>query len=446
MVLLLAPQLGVFDMNPSTGTATPIKHVIVIMQENHSFDNYFGTYPTANGTLVNNVTSKLEPVNGIPDHVCVQYGRGCLSPRLTNTTSPANPVEGQLAYENDYASGSGFPNTSGPQSMVYFDYHSIPAYWDYAEEYGLADNYYAAVLSETTPNRLITFSGDTAVSENYGPPPYLAYNSTIMNQLTTAGLTWGYYDLLNVPAGSPSVYPMNYISGLPVPEPGIRNISSLLSELDAGSGLPSVSFVNSLGNSNLTEHPPFNPTTGETWVVSIVNRVMQSPYWDTTAVFIAWDEGGGFYDHVTPPVEFTIDHNFSRELVGLGQRVLLLAISPYSKTNYVSHLLLSHLSLLHFIDYNWNLAPLNDRVASSNLPLDFFDFGQQPRLGVQLTASGPFSESSYPVPLRTAGGKHTAEPNGAQLVLIVVASAAVAALLGSLLLLLVERRRARNSP
>src|SRR5690348_15010047 len=124
------------------GTVTPIEHVIIIMQENHSFDNYFGTYPTANGTLLDSTTTSLQQVNGIPRHVCLPYMRSCVSPQLTNSQVPVNPNEGQLTYRMDYSNnGTGFPSYSGPQSMVYFDYHSLPAYWDYAEEYGLGDNY-----------------------------------------------------------------------------------------------------------------------------------------------------------------------------------------------------------------------------------------------------------------------------------------------------------------
>src|ERR1017187_5298877 len=135
---------------PPSRTATPIQHVIIIVQENHSFDNYFGTYPTANGTMVTPVTSRLPSVNGIPDSVCLPYNGGCVSPSLTSATSVTNPVEGQLVYEADYRNnGTGFPANGGVQSMVYFDYHSIPAYWDYAEEYGVADNYYSAILSQS---------------------------------------------------------------------------------------------------------------------------------------------------------------------------------------------------------------------------------------------------------------------------------------------------------
>jgi phospholipase C len=381
-----------------SGTATPIQHVIIIMQENHSFDNYFGTYPTANGTRLDSTTSHLRQVNGVPGQVCLPYMNSCVSPNLSTSQAPSNPVEGQVTYEMDYSNGgTGFAAYSGSQSMVYFDYHSIAGYWDYAEEYGLGDNYFAPVLSTSTPNRLLTLAGDTPVSANYGPPPYIPYASTVMRQLDDAGVSWGYYDFLDAYGGPSNVYPLNYTTEAPQQAlRNTRNISDLFQELASGSGLPSVSFVNSLGVPDFTEHPPFNPTTGELWTVSMVNRVMESNFWPTTTIFITWDEGGGFYDHVVPPREFIVNHSFTNELVGLGQRVPLLVISPYSKENFVSDTLLSHLSLLHFVDYNWNLPPLNGLVAQSSLPLDFFNFSQTPRPPIIL-----HPPIVYPIPLQT---------------------------------------------
>src|SRR5579883_614606 len=129
-------------------TQTPIQHLIIIMQENHSFDNYFGTYPTANNTLHDSLVFQLQPVNGIPNGVCLPHGNSCISPYYANTSNTVSPYEGQLVYEEDVNKGSmdGFAMYSGPQSMAYFDYHQIAAYWDYAEEYSVADNYFATWL------------------------------------------------------------------------------------------------------------------------------------------------------------------------------------------------------------------------------------------------------------------------------------------------------------
>src|SRR3989442_14307094 len=103
LVLLLSAQFHA--VRATSGTATPIQHVIVIMQENHSFDNYFGTYPTANGTRLDSTTSQLRQVSGLPGHVCLPYMGSCVSPYLSTSQVPSNPVEGQIQYEMDYANG-----------------------------------------------------------------------------------------------------------------------------------------------------------------------------------------------------------------------------------------------------------------------------------------------------------------------------------------------------
>jgi phospholipase C len=425
------------------GQVSPIRHVIIIMQENHSFDNYFGTYPTANGTLVNNVTSRLAPVNGIPAGVCLAYVTGCVSPHLTTARYPENPQEGQSAYEADYPPGPGFAVSSGPQAMVYFDYHSIPAYWDYAEEYGLADNYYAAVLSTTTPNRLMFLTGDTPVSYNHGPPPYVGFNGTIFGQLTQAGVSWGYYDFVGPGANTESTYPLSYISGMASFRNNTMDVSTLFQELASNSGLPDVSFVSFLGGSGVDEHPPSSPSAGEHQTVAAVNAIMESKYWNSTAVFLTYDEGGGFYDHVTPPREYSVDHNFTRPLLGLGQRVPLLVISPYSRLNHVSHVQMSHLSLLHFIEYNWGIPPLNARVGAASLPTDLFNFSQSPRVPLIL-GTGQTDHVAYPIPLQSASGATGGGNSQAPLLPLALGVIAVAAIIALFAWSFLARQNRRN--
>jgi phospholipase C len=402
VVLVAALALTLRSSYSATAeTATPIKHVIIIVQENHSFDNYFGTYPTANGTLMNDVTSQLQPVDGIPNGICVPYGSGCLAPCRVEASSTESPIEGQLTYENDYDNGKmdGFAAFSGPQSMAYFDYNQIPAYWVYAEEYGLSDNYFSAALSTTNPNRLILLAGDTPVSQNDGPPPYLPYNQTILNQLSANGISWGYFDFLTPPQRF--VPPINYLSGLNSNALNqVQDVQAFLHDLSDGNNLSSVSFVNAIGSDALDEHPPSNVTAGELWVVSIVNAVMESNYWNSSAIFLTYDEGGGYYDHVPPQQLLSIDHEFDHVLRGYGQRVPLLVISPFAKENYVSKTLLNHMSLLRFIDYNWNLQPLNQNVANSNNLLDFFYFNGPVRSPVILGSDGTYSAKKYPAPIQ----------------------------------------------
>ena len=153
-IIIVLFLISILPQHLSTAdTQTPIKHLIIIMQENHSFDNYFGTYPTANGTINNSLASQLQPVNGIPGGVCLPHGNSCISPYWVNASNTVDPYEGQLVYQQDIDAGKmdGFAMYSGPQSMSYFDYHQVAAYWDYAEEYAIADNYFATYLAPTAP-------------------------------------------------------------------------------------------------------------------------------------------------------------------------------------------------------------------------------------------------------------------------------------------------------
>src|SRR5260370_40304230 len=136
-----------------------------------------------------------------------------------------------------------------------------------------------------------------------------------MKQLEDSGVSWGYYDYLNASGEPFSTYPLNYLSDVPSQaRDKVRSISDLFGELGSGSNLPSVRLVNSLGDFKLTEHPPFNSTIGERWVVSVVNRVMGSSFLPTTAIFITWDNGGGYYDQVVPSRGVTLNHGSTQDL------------------------------------------------------------------------------------------------------------------------------------
>jgi len=388
----------------ASNTETPLSHIFVIMQENHSFDNYFGTYPTGNGTIENDFTLRLQNVTGFPKGMCLPLDAGCVSPYWVNGSSTANPVEGQLTYENDFDGGrmDGYGRYSGVQSLAYFDYHQVAAYWNYAEEYGLANDYFASALTTTTPNRLLLLTGDSPVSQNYGPPPFIQYNNTIVGQLSAHSVSWGYYDFLSAYGTVGNVYPINFTLGMtPDDLNRVRDVSALFSDLSDGSGLPSVNFVMALGSDSLDEHPPQNVTAGELWAVSVVNAIMKSSYWPSSAIFVTWDEGGGYYDHVPPPQVFKIDHGFDHELIGYGQRVPFLVISPYAKENYISTTILNHMSIDRFIEYNWRPPPLTKNIADSNNLLDFFYFSGPPRSPIILQPIGPYSYASYPIPIQT---------------------------------------------
>ena len=343
-------------------TATPIKHVIIIMMENHSFDNIFGIYPEVQGNNSNATAGIERPVNLLNTSLL-----SSLSPVPNGTYSTTDPVEGYTTYHNDFNNGlmNGFLNNSGPQSMTYFTSNQLSLEWILAEEFGLGDRYFSSYLSETIPNRLMSLAGYTPVQADNGPPPYIPYNQTVFYELQYFNISWSYYTVTS----STSSIPLDFISGFGSSAQYVQNWTSFYRAVNS-SALPSVSWVMPVGttDSQYSQHPPRNMTLGEVWMLNIVNAVMHSAIWNSSAIFITYDEGGGYYDQVAPPV---LDN------IQLGFRVPLIVISPYAKEDYISSTLLNHDSLLAFIDFNWKIPPLNGFVSFSNIPLDFFDFSQK---------------------------------------------------------------------
>jgi phospholipase C len=350
------------------------------MMENHSFDNFFGTYPGTNNSQIETPVNLLNFSNA-PSLAQVPSGN----------SSTENPNEGLDTYHYDWDNGKmdRFAQSSGAQSMTYFTSAQLAIEWDWAEEYSLGDMYFSSVLSDTNPNRLMSLAGQTPVSADYGPPPYLNVNQSIMYQLSNSGVSWGYY----ISDPSADWYPLNYFSGINEYSQNIQSWTSFFSSLQNGT-LPSVSWVMPVGGgeTHVSQHPSENVTEGELWLSNVVNSVMQSPYWNSTAIFITYDEGGGYYDQVPPP---------SVDGTQLGFRVPFLVISPYAKEDYVSSTVLNHGSILAFIEYNWGLPALTGFVESSNIPLDMFDFNQSYPSGSLVRAPVVVPQSaSFPLPFQ----------------------------------------------
>ncbi|MEM3794422.1 MAG: alkaline phosphatase family protein [Thermoprotei archaeon] len=365
-------------------TRTPIKHMVFIMMENHSFDNFFGVYPTDNLTNATGLAAQLTvPINLVGFHAPPN-----LEAVPAGVYNTADPVEGYIAYHRDWDHGKldGFASNSGPQSMMYYTSAQLGVEWALAEQYAIADMYFASQLSETAPNRLYSLAGFSPVVNDYGPPPYVPFSESIFAELNAYGVSWAYY----VENPSKGVGTLNYFQGIQAYSAHIQSWSQFLNQLANGT-LPAVSWVMPIdgGAEGYSQGPPTSVLQGELWLLYIVNAVEQSPEWNTTAVFITYDEGGGFYDQVPPP---TLDG------IQLGQRVPMILISPYAKENYVSNTLLTHTSLLALIDYNWMMPALNTLVLHSNLPLDMFDFNAPYTQGYIIRPPIPFQKLGFPVP------------------------------------------------
>ena len=348
---------------------TPIQHVVVIMEENHTFDSLFGTYPGVNGSS--------EP-------------------------EAPNPISADLNHSGDAETASidgGKMNKFTSTGKVQYYQSDIPTYWAYAQQFGLSDNFFSSMATSSTPNHIAMIAGqtggDNASTLVYGckSPP----NAIVGSRSTAGQQYWGSpcYNINSMPtildANSISwkYYSENNIWDAPLflqsyyqSPNNIRDSNQFLRDVQSGS-LSTISWLMPpIGDAS--DHPPAHIQLAQNWVAQQINAIMGSAYWSNTAIFLTWDDWGGFYDHVVPPV---VDGN------GLGLRAPLIVISPYTPQGYISHKQGEFASFDTFIEANWALPNLGQRDSlsqTSNL-MDFFNFSQKPRQPFYVQ---PLSDSS----------------------------------------------------
>jgi len=356
---------------------TPIEHIVVIMKENHAFDNYFGTFPG---------------VDGIPSNITVLDAKGgLLAPHWLNATWTWDLPHSREAMLTSYNGGrndgfaiaadSLFPGL-GAVAMGYYDRREVGAYWSLAENYTLADRYFQSMFGPTIPNRLYSLAGQAGgLTTNLIKVSGIDF-PTIFDQLEAHDVSWKYY------ASEESGH-------TPLPEelPHIRSnsgmvskivpMNQLLSDVVAGN-LPQVAYVDPEADLAISEHPPGDVVAGTAWTVQTIRAIQASYAWPSTAILLTWDESGGFYDHVAPP---------EVEQWRYGFRVPMIVISPFAKRGWVDHDVMDHTSILKFIADNWRLPYLTDREARAGNLTTAFEFmppsGLVPRFSPALGEDAP---------------------------------------------------------
>jgi phospholipase C len=259
-------------------------------------------------------------------------------------------------------------------TLSYYDWHEIPNYWDYARRFTLCDNFFSSLAGPSEPNQLYTVAAQSGGLVN-NPPRNIAGQDgvytfpTMAELLEKSGVTWKYYDEKPNPRKHTLWNPM----------PGFKsfqNSPELMSHLvglsqfyqDAKSGqLPQVCWI--VPTAMDSEHPPADSARGMRHVTDLVNAIMSGPDWKDTVIIVTWDDYGGFYDHVPPPM---VDQ------YGYGPRVPCLVISPYARQGRISHDAFDFTSPLKLIEEKFGLAPLATRDASASDMLSCFDFRQKP--------------------------------------------------------------------
>jgi phospholipase C len=495
-------------------TKTPIKHIVVIFDENISFDHYFGTYPIAtknndgstyfgtpkNGTpAINGYTPTL--ITNNPNRRTGSNGQilGANPFRLDRSQADTcnnnnSYTTGQEAFDggllDNYALTSATPckppsPPSPPSplflpflSMGYYDGNTVTALWNYAQNYAMSDNFFDTEFGGTVAGHMNLLSGQTnglnvltgtyaspvtapspnvpgtivngSIIANVNPfyddcggsqspptgllymPPYVAMTGkNVGNLLNSAGVSWGWFYGDFLPLGTstngvatcvaqynPHYAPFNYYPSTANPHHLPPTSTAMIGQTDQANhnydlsffyqalmngNLPAVTYLKFAAND--TGHPrDSTPLLEQTSIVTAVNAIQQSPFWPNTAIIIAYDDSGGWYDHVAGPVinqstdpindaiiintttgagscaslGFVLPAGVPNDRCGFGVREPFLLISPFANKNYADHSLNDTTSILRFIEYNWSLGTIGDPqsfdVLASGSILGMFDF------------------------------------------------------------------------
>ena len=378
---------------------THIKHVVVVIQENRSFDNFFKDFPGADS-----VDQGMSPDGPVPLHPV----------DLDLPVDVDHQHKAWLAEYNDGKMDGWTKVNTLPQQDPEFPYAYVPReqiepYWDMAQQYTLADRMFQSNTGPSFPAHLYLIAGQAdfvASNPNHketthfawgcdspltatvsvinpegeevgGPYPCLNF-PTMADTALTQGITWRYYapglnDLGNIWSAFDAIRHIRY-------SPYWANVISPETQVlnDAQRGdLPDITWVAPTAQNSDHPFPKENLPAdisvqgqyGPEWVASIVNSIGHSPLWSSTAIFVVWDDWGGWYDHVAPPV---------LDRMGLGPRVPFIVISPWAKRHYVSHVQHEFGSILKFTELTFALPSLHTTDERADALKDCFDFRQRP--------------------------------------------------------------------
>jgi phospholipase C len=362
-----------------------IQHIVFIIKENRTFDHYFGTFPGADGATSGKTSAGITvPLLHAPDQTPWDIGHSWRDALIAMNNGKMNKFD--LVERGD------FDGYKLPYTQLYES--DIPNYFAYARNYVLADRMFSSMAGPSLPNHLYTVASQSGgVLDN--PHPNL-YNwgcdsdddqtvpvqepdgelrterpcfdfQTLADSLVAAHVSWKYYA---PPKGKygyqwSTLDAIRHIRESPLWSEHVVNDTQFASDALAGN-LPAVSW---LVTGDASEHPPLSTCVGENWTVRQVNAIMNGPDWNSTVVFLTWDDFGGFFDHVSPPQSGKEE---------LGPRVPLVIISPYARKGYISHTQYEFSSLLKFAEVRFRLPPLTERDSTAGDMLDSFDFNQRP--------------------------------------------------------------------
>jgi len=360
------------------GQRIPIDHFVIVMQENRSFDHYFHELPKFGQPDVD-VTPKGY-LNPDP------HGKRDVAPYHATALCGKDTRHDWNSAHKQYNGGKmdGFVSTSNPKgkrALGYYDASDLGYYYALANTFSIGDRYFASMLGPTWPNRMFFHSGSAFGHVGNTAPPALPEEQSLFHQLARKGIEW-----------------IVYAEGMTFEEKIFRHLHDIKGDhfknlegffADAKENtLPAYVFIESTyGGADATdEHPPADVQLGQRFVARVIEALMKSPAWARSALFIMYDEPGGFFDHVPPPpacLPDEIEPLFEKRHVRarfdrLGMRVPFIVVSPFAKAHHVSHQVYSHSSVPRLVQARFELPALSARDANSAVPYDMFDFEHPP--------------------------------------------------------------------
>jgi phospholipase C len=426
----LAPLQVEFDQH--------IQHIVILVMENHAFDNEFGVYCPTAGPYCST------PVNGLPNGTCVPEhppnATPCIKPYsqsqvVITRALPHSGVASMGSYANGTNDGFYTAEHAGKAPFGYYNGSTVPIYWDLAEEYGLGDAFFSSTLSYSLPNHwhLVAGTQPAAIltklrvqngTTYFNREAYLNQanqTQTIQDLLLNASnVSWKYYDhhlgynYSKAIGNLSKLGPVSPAFGFWDPmaskaetynasfEPHFVNKTSFFADASTGR-LPNISYL--IPPQVDSDHPPANESVAQGYVASVVDAVESSPEWNSTALFITFDEYGGFYDHVIPPIANGTTQR-------LGFRVPLMVVSPWAREGYVDNNTTYFESILRLAEDTFNLGCLTADDCSAPTLYDYFNFSSGvPRAPLIFpTTMGGFAGASYPIPLQPLNGTTGSPP------------------------------------
>ena len=378
----------------------PIQHLIIIVKENHTFDNFFGSFPGAEGTSVALTSNGPIPVPHSPD-----------SPRDFCHTHECALTEWDQGLMDGWDQVS--TTSQGGDDLAYSQYQEqdIPNYWQYARHFTLADQFFSGDMGPSFPGHMFTLAAQSGwvrddphwhfltvlpewgcddpggtVVETLDPTScanknlFPCFDFPVLPDILPPGISWKFYGT-DYPTGIWTMFDaIKHIRNSPAWSNNVVSDSNFQTDLQNGT-LPNLVWL--VPQSLNDEHPGYGISVcrGENWTVTQLNALMSSQYWANSAVLMTWDDFGGWYDHVPPPQQYGCDPN---DPYGLGFRLPLIVVSPYARPGFVYHQTASHSSIVRLAERLFqttgtlhDLDPAAQDAAADDL-MGAFDFSQAP--------------------------------------------------------------------